>query len=158
VQALSTGLSQMIVARFGPEEDIFESLEALCREKNIESGSICTMIGSLESATLVCVTEDSPGGQAHYLDPVEIIGPLEFVGAQGIIGKNEEGELSIHLHGVVAGEDMHPLAGHIVDSGHNKVLATVEVVINVFSDVQMLRSFDEETRFTLFKVTSKNNK
>ncbi|MPM69111.1 hypothetical protein SDC9_116055 [bioreactor metagenome] len=53
---------------------------------------------------------------------------------------------------------MHPLAGHIVDSGHNKVLATVEVVINVFSDVQMLRSFDEETRFTLFKVTSKNNK
>lgn len=155
MQAFSTDVSRMIVARFGPDEDIFESLRLLCQKMDVESGCISTMIGSLQCATLVCVTEDFPGGQARYLDPVQMVGPLEFIGAQGIIGRNEDGEIDIHLHGAVAGEDMHAVAGHFAPSGNNRVLATVEVVISIFSDVQMLRSYDEETGFNLFKVTEK---
>ena len=56
-------------------------------------------------------------GQARYLDPVQMAGPLEFIGAQGIIGRNEDGEIDIHLHGAVAGEDMHAVAGHFAPSG-----------------------------------------
>jgi hypothetical protein len=73
VQAFSTDVSRMIVARFGPDEDIFESLRLLCQKMDVESGCISTMIGSLQCATLVCVTEDFPGGQARYLDPVPSI-------------------------------------------------------------------------------------
>lgn len=151
MKAESTALSRIVVARFGPGEDFFQSLIALCEKMEVESGAITSMIGSLEEATMVCVAKDEKG-QARYLDPLYIAGPLEFIGAQGIIGKNEDGTVALHLHGSVAGSDMRPHAGHFVDSGRNRVLATMEVVISVFETVRMVRSFDEETGFVLFKL------
>jgi len=79
-------------------------------------------------------------------------GSIELITVAGIIGLDDRGDLSVHLHGVLAGSDMKPVAGHLADRGENRVLATAEVVINGFSGAEFVRSFDEETGFVLFKV------
>nr|HPR91069.1 DNA-binding protein [Synergistaceae bacterium] len=116
-----------------------------------------TMIGSLRTASLVCVTPDPANpGRVVYLEPRTVEGPLELIAVQGVFGwDDDKDELSIHLHAQVAGEDLRPLAGHLADTGKNRILATAEIVLDVFEGAELKRSFDEETGFTLFKIFPK---
>lgn len=43
MKAGSTALSRIVVARFGPGEDFFQSLIALCEKMEVESGAITSM-------------------------------------------------------------------------------------------------------------------
>lgn len=152
VEAYETSISKTIVARLSPGTEIFEGLRYICRKNGISSGTIVTMLGSLWSATLVCVTPDHTSEiGAKYFPPITIEGPLELIGAQGMIGL-KEGEISVHLHGTVGTDEMEPIAGHMVDNGSTKVLATMEIVIQAFSDLELERVHDEETDFILFKM------
>lgn len=146
-------ISKTVLARISPGEDVFSTLREVCRKHGIRSGHIATMIGSLRSADVICVTaHPEDPSRAVYLDPLHMEGYLELVGVQGIIGEDDRGDLSIHLHVVIAESDMKPTAGHLADTGNNRILATAEVVINSFSGAEFKRSFDEETGFVLFKV------
>lgn len=150
--ALETGISKTVVARLLPGTDLFEGIRKICISKSISAGNIVTMLGSLRSATLVCVTPDPTSETgAKYFEPITIEGPLELIGAQGMIGM-EDGKVSIHLHGTVGTDEMEPIAGHIVDSGTTPVLATMEIVIQGFSDVELERVYDEKTDFILFNM------
>lgn len=153
--ALETGISKTVVARLLPGTDLFEGIRRICISKNITAGNIVTMLGSLQSATLVCVTPDPTSETgAKYFEPITIEGPLELIGAQGMIGM-ENGTVSVHLHGTVGTDEMEPIAGHIVDSGITPVLATMEIVIQGFSDVELERVYDEKTDFILFNMKSR---
>ena len=113
------------------------------------------MIGSLRSADVVCVTtHPEDPSRAVYLDPLHLEEYLELVGVQGIIGEDDKGELNIHLHVVLAGADSDsaPAAGHLADTGNNRIFATAEAVINGFKGAEFRRSPDKETVFVLFKV------
>ncbi len=155
IEAYETNISKTVVVRFSPGVDIFKGLREVCSEKGITSGTIITMLGSLRSATLVCVTPDlTRETGARYFDPIEIEGPLELIGAQGIIGL-EDGGISIHLHGTVGTDEMEPIAGHIVDNGRTLVLATMEIVVQGFGSVDLIRSYDEETEFVRFDLKKK---
>lgn len=152
VEAFETTISKTVVARLSPGTDIFEGLREICRNKGIRSGTIVTMLGSLWSATLVCVTPDHTSEiGAKYFPPITIEGPLELIGAQGMIGL-KDGEISVHLHGTVGTDEMEPVAGHMVDNGNTRVLATMEIVIQAFSDLDLERVHDKETDFILFKM------
>ncbi|MGI6783735.1 MAG: PPC domain-containing DNA-binding protein [Aminivibrio sp.] len=151
VSTVEAGPVRTVLVRVAPGEDLFEALSEVCARYGIESGYIASMIGSLKTADVVCVTEDPENPERSvYLEPYRMEGRIELVTASGIIGQ-EDGRLSLHLHGVVAGSDMKPLAGHLADRGETKVLSTVEAVIGVFSGAKFLRSFDEETGFVLFR-------
>jgi predicted DNA-binding protein with PD1-like motif len=89
-----------------------------------------------------------------YGEPVEVEGPLEFAGGSGMIGVLESGETVIHLHGVLADMDHRLYTGHFVEGG-SPVLTTMEVVIQETPDIEIIRSFDEETEFSHFKVHGK---
>ena len=146
-------ISATVLGRIAPGEDLFAAVREICTRHGIRSGHIATMIGSLRSADVVCVTPDPENpGRAVYLEPLRMEGSIELITVAGIIGLDDRGDLSVHLHGVLAGSDMKPVAGHLADRGENRVLATAEVVINGFSGAEFVRSFDEETGFVLFKV------
>jgi len=155
IEAFETDISKTIVARFSHGVELFEGIRQVCKEKNIFSGTIVTMLGSLKAATLVCVTPD-PTSEigARYFEPIMIQGPLELIGAQGMIGL-EKGEISLHLHGTVGTDEMEPIAGHIVDDGKTFVLATMEIVIQGFDSVELHKSYDEETEFIRFDISGK---
>jgi len=146
-------IRKTVLARIAPGEDVFCALREVCRKHGIRSGHIATMIGSLRSADVVCVTaHPEDPSRAVYLDPLHLEGYLELVGVQGIIGEDDKGELNIHLHVILAGGDAVPAAGHLADTGNNRILATAEAVISSFSCAEFRRSLDEETGFVLFKV------
>lgn len=150
--AVETNISKTVVARLFPGKDIFEGIREICKSKGVTAGSIVTMLGSLWSVTLVCVTPDPTSETgARYFEPITIEGPLELVGAQGMIGL-KDGEISVHLHGTVGTDEMEPIAGHIVDNGSTPVLATMEIVIQSFADIVLERVYDEKTDFILFNM------
>lgn len=141
-----------VLARIAPGEDLFASLAEICARHGIRSGYIASMIGSLRSADVVCVTADPENPERSvYLEPFRMEGRIELVTAAGVIGEDDRGDLSVHLHGVLAGSDMKPVAGHLADRGETRVLATAEAVIVGFSGAGFIRSFDEETGFVLFR-------
>lgn len=153
ISSAETRGNRTFLVRIAPGEDVFQALRSVCLKHGVRCGHIATMIGSLRSADVVCVTSDpSEPTRAVYLEPLHLEGYLELVTIQGILGEDDKGEVSIHLHAVVVGSDMKPVAGHLADTGKNIVLATAEVVINGFEGAGFRRSFDEETGFTLFKV------
>jgi len=157
VSSAETAIGRTILVRLAPGEDVFEGLRTVCERHGLRSGRIATMIGSLRTASLVCVTPDPANpGRVVYLEPRTVEGPLELIAVQGVFGRDDEkDELSIHLHAQVAGEDLRPLAGHLADTGKNRILATAEIVLDAFEGPELRRSFDEETGFTLFKIFPK---
>ena len=89
---------------------------------------------------------------ARYVDPVEVEGPIEFLSGSGMIGTMADGGGTvIHLHGVMSDPTMRVLGGHLTETG-NPVMSTMEVLIEAFDDVSILRSFDPETDFSLFNI------
>ena len=200
VSSAVASIARTVLVRLAPGEDLFCGLRTVCERHGLRSGRIATMIGSLRTASLVCVTPDPANpGRVVYLEPRTVEGPLELIAALLLgISENplvillminiillfagmlldaisiayvflpilapvivtfgwddEKQELSIHLHAQVAGEDLRPLAGHLADTGKNRILATAEIVIDVFDEAELRRSFDEETGFVLFKIFPK---
>jgi len=142
---------RLIAARILPGTDLIPGLLKICRRYQIKSGCIVTLLGSLASARFVWpISESGSNRGVRYSAPYEIDGPLEFLGGSGIIGCLEDGETAIHLHGILSDRTDGFHAGHILEEG-NQVLATIEVVIQELPDVEITRSLDEETSFSLFQ-------
>lgn len=141
---------RLIAARILPGTDLIPGLLEICRRSNLKSGCVVTILGSLAGARFVLPIPDSNGTMGvRYSDPYEIEGPLEVLGGSGIIGRLDDGEATIHLHGIFSDRENRFCAGHVLEEG-NQVLATMEVVIQELLDVEIIRSPDEETGFTLF--------
>jgi predicted DNA-binding protein with PD1-like motif len=85
-----------------------------------------------------------------YSDPTTVNGPLELLACQGMIGPTPEGDLSVHLHGLMSDSDMKVYGCHFLKNG-NPVLITVEFLIHEHDGVRMVREQDMETDFPLFK-------
>lgn len=152
VESKQATIDKAVLVRIAPKEDVFEALRAACEREDIRYGHIA-MIGSLRSASVVAVTGDPKNpGRAVYLEPTHFEGFLELVTVQGFVGENETGDREIHLHVVLAGEDLKPVAGHLADTGRNRVLATVEAVITSYGGAKFVRALDGETGFVLFRV------
>ena len=140
-----------IMGRILPGGDLIEGIVRLCTEHDIINGSIVSCIGTLEFATVVYVVpaEDATIG-AEYVPPHRIEGPMELLSAQGSIGQTSEERLSVHLHGSMSTPEMKVVGGHFMESG-NRVLATVELLIQENKGIRMVREPDTETGFALFK-------
>jgi len=141
---------RLVGARILPGTDLIPGLLEICRRNHLTSGCIVTILGSLARARFVLLIPDSGGTMGvRYSDPHEIEGPLEFLGGSGIIGRLDDGETAMHLHGIFSDRENRFCAGHILGEG-NQVLATMGVVIQELPEVEITRSFDEETVFNLF--------
>lgn len=136
--------SRLVVGRLRPGTDLISGIAALAKEHGLRCGAIVSCIGSLQRATFVTL-EPSPDSRvgAAYGDPIEVEGPIEFLGGRGLVGQDNTGTVRVHFHGVVSDAALRVQGGHF-DPGGNPVLATLEVVIAEIEGVELARQFDEE--------------
>ena len=122
------------VFRVKPGEDLLDEIELYCRERNIKSGVVIGIIGSLKSARLNFLMS-LPG---NY-EGVDYAGPLEIVGAQGSVAMQKD-NITVHIHIQLSRQDLCR-GGHLAKA---TVFSTAEVVIGEL-DYQLHRQYDSYT-------------
>lgn len=149
IKSVEGGIGRTIVARFLPGTDMLEGIEEVCRRHDVKYAVVACAVGAFKKATFVYPIPQAgtPIG-IKYSDPVTIEGPVEFLGGQGIVCQSDDGKYLLHFHGSASDKEMHIWGGHFVTG--NVVLATLDVIINEISGVNMVRRFDEETGFVQF--------
>jgi hypothetical protein len=150
-QAMVSKNERTIIGRILPGTDLIGGIERICQDNRVNYGTIVTAIGSLSRAGFVYAL---PGKSAKmgikYSDPTTVEGPLELLACQGMIGLTPEGDLSVHLHGVMSDSNMKVYGCHFLKNA-NPVLVTVEFLIHEHEGIRMVREQDMETDFPLFK-------
>jgi predicted DNA-binding protein with PD1-like motif len=146
--------SRIITERLTPGTELISGIKKICTDNALECGAIVCGIGSLKRAELICVKPNN-GTQAgiKYSNPVMFNGPIELLSCQGMIGHTPEGEISLHIHGIICDSNMKLYGGHFVDGCIT--LVTVEITIIEITNTDLLRELDEETGFSIFKFYSK---
>ena len=139
----------MVMIRVLPGSDVIEGIGEACQQLDIKSGSITSCIGSLQMASLLIAVPMNNKIGAGYSDPKVIKGPLELLSGQGTIGQEEDGEIFIHLHGVVSDKDGNMYGGHLI-KGKNPVLITCEVMVSQIEGIHMIRVYDPEVDMKVF--------
>lgn len=147
-----TNIKRVVAGRIPRGVDLITGIKEICKEHNIKHGYIPMCIGSLIDARIIYAIpgEDAPIGFV-YSQPTDIKGPLELLYAQGLIGQEDTGELSVHVHMLVSDPNMRVFGGHTVEGG-NIVAATGEIIIHELDEAEYIRQFDEGTGFRLFKM------
>ncbi len=147
-------LNKLVMIRVLPGSDIIEGIEEACRALDIQSGAISSCIGSLQKASfLIAVPLKTKVGEG-YSDPINLDGPLELLSAQGTIGREQNGHLFIHMHGLLSDQDGNVHGGHLI-KGENPVLITCEIMISQVKGVKMVRTYDPDVDMEVFIPSQK---
>ncbi|MDD5738899.1 MAG: DNA-binding protein [Candidatus Pacebacteria bacterium] len=137
----------LIIARFFPNENVFEQLKNLCLKHNIKTGVVLSGIGQLGFVELGFFKE-----KGNYT-PQKFESPLEVLNISGIISANEKslplhhnevwrgGEYDFHLHINLSNEQKNTLGGHFIGG---IVSVTLEIAI-LKTDIAIKRDIEEKT-------------
>jgi predicted DNA-binding protein with PD1-like motif len=117
--------------RLKSEYDLFDSIEAFAREKNIEAGCILSGVGSLTHVTLRLANREYFSEYDGFFEIVSITGTVSVYGS--------------HLHISISDGDGKTIGGHLVSG--SKIYTTAEIVIAVFEDVVYKREFAEDSGY-----------
>ena len=129
--------------RILPGSDVVESIGGVCKKEGIDAGIVVSCLGTLQKASLLFVVPSRDKGGAKYGEPLKLEGPLEFLGAQGTVGREQDGEIFVHLHGLVSDKYGVVHGGHLV-KGECPVLITCEVAVIRAEGVSLVRRMDAE--------------
>lgn len=129
------------VLRLSGGEELLESLQKFCHEKNITSGWV-TGLGGASHVKLSYFDLK----RREYITK-EFEETLEVTNITGNIGE-KEGETVFHVHATLGREDYRSLAGHV---DHLSVAATLELYIRPFSQ-QLTRKKDETVGLNLLEL------
>ncbi|WP_108669345.1 PPC domain-containing DNA-binding protein [Peribacillus acanthi] len=140
----ATGLAGKIVAaRLLPGTDLLTGIEEICKENNIQFGSITNCFGSLQRTGffyLIPKPDSSVG--VGYGDLKVVEGPIEFLNGTGVVCQRDN-QYELHVHGTMCDKEGIVFGGHLV-KGENPVL-TVDLLITEIKEMDLFRKFDEET-------------
>ena len=105
--------------RLKPGQDLFDSIETIIKEMNIEAGCVLSGVGSLTHATLRLADRDSYSEYEGYFEIVSMTGTVSIHGS--------------HLHISISDGDGKTLGGHLVPGC--KIYTTAEIVLAIFDDL-----------------------
>ncbi|KIX13003.1 PPC domain-containing DNA-binding protein [Dethiosulfatarculus sandiegensis] len=132
---------RLVAARLLPDQDVYQGVVALIKESGFKSGEV-TAIGSLKSASVMWAkTEEFTGDFENEAVLYEMKGPVELGVAKGYFGVDENGELFMHLHGLILDKEGQMRCGNL-QPGSAPVLATVELTITEFAGLDMNYTID----------------
>jgi len=117
--------------RLEPGQDLFNQIEAVVAEKNIEAGCVLSAVGSLTHATLRLANRE------YYS---EFDGHFEIVSMTGTVSVHGS-----HLHISISDGDGKTIGGHLVPGC--KIYTTAEMVLGIFKDVIYKREFAEDSGY-----------
>jgi hypothetical protein len=130
---------QVFTFRLKPGQDLFNEIEFVVAEKNIEAGCVLSAVGSLTYATLRLANRES---YSEYEGHFEIVSMTGTVSAHGS-----------HLHMSISDGDGKMIGGHLVPGC--KIYTTAEMVLAVFEDVVYRREYAEDSGYEELKVKPK---
>ena len=122
---------QTFTFRLKPGQDLFDEIEAVVSEKNIEAGCVLSAVGSLTYATLRLANREYNS---------EYDGPFEIVSMTGTVSIHGS-----HLHISISDGDGKTIGGHL-GSGC-KIYTTAEMVLGIIDDVVYKREFAEDSGY-----------
>jgi hypothetical protein len=132
---------KLLSVRLAPGCDLVQGIIDACKAHGIKSGGITNLLGSLSKVKYKAIAKDeSIKTGAGFVEVNDIQGPVEFLSGQGIICE-EDGEMFIHLHGVMSDINHHVFGGHI-ERGDCKVLNTFELIISEAKGFTFSREMD----------------
>ena len=130
---------QAFTFRLKPGQDLFNEIEAVVAEKNIEAGCVLSAVGSLTHATLRLANRD------YYS---EYDGHFEIVSMNGTVSIHGS-----HLHISISDGDGKTIGGHLVPGC--KICTTAEMVLIIFDDVVYMREYSEDSGYEELVVSQR---
>ncbi len=129
----SAAEGNIVMVKLSDGEDVFASLETVCRERGIESGAVHWGIGMLQDFEIGFF---APKGyeKAVYADRHEL---LAFHGSIAM-----GSEPKFHIHIAVAGRDHAVLGGHLFRA---KACMVNEICLEKFDAIRMSRRLNPKT-------------
>ncbi len=125
--------------RLKPGQDLFDEIESIVTEKNIEAGCVLSAVGSLTHATLRLANRDFYSEYDGHFEIVSMTGTVSIHGS--------------HLHISISDGNGKTIGGHLVPGC--KIYTTAEMVIGVFEDVVYKREFAEDSGYEELVVYKK---
>jgi predicted DNA-binding protein with PD1-like motif len=126
--------------RLGPGQDLFDSIEQVVKQNNIEAGCVLSSVGSLTHATLRLANRDYYN---EYEDHFEIVSMTGTVSVHGS-----------HIHVAISDGDGLTTGGHLVSGC--KIYTTAEIVLAIFEDVVYRRElFENDSGYEELSVHKK---
>jgi predicted DNA-binding protein with PD1-like motif len=122
---------QAITFRLKPGKDLFNEIEAVVVEQNIEAGCVLSAVGSLTHAMLRLANRD------YYS---EYDGHFEIVSMTGTVSVHGS-----HLHISISDGDGKTIGGHLVPGC--EIYTTAEMVLGIFENVVYKREFAEDSGY-----------
>lgn len=128
-------LSEVILTRFHPGDDLFPTLVKTVRDRGWERAVILSGIGSLEDVVFVAPKPAFriPVQPAENLNRIEMKGPFELMSIEGNIvplvgefGNLKHGDPVLHVHCLLSHGNGELTGGHMVSA---KVFTTTEIFI-----------------------------
>ncbi|MEG0408700.1 MAG: DNA-binding protein [Bacilli bacterium] len=142
---------KIIVARLLPNTDLIEGIEEVCKKNNVKYAYVSCFGSFLKTGYMYLVPNKDAKVGAGYGEVIVVDGPVEFLNGTGVVCQNNE-NYDIHFHATMCDKTGSVFGGHIV-KGYTPTLTTVDLIILEVEDVEMLRTFDEETGLTQFLPT-----
>jgi len=124
--------------RLKPGHDLFDSIEAFAREKEIQAGCLLSGVGSLTHVTLRLANREFLTNYEGFFEIVSITGLVSIHGS--------------HVHLSVSDGDGKTVGGHLVSG--SKIYTTAEIVILAFDNVIYKREFAEDSGYEELVVRS----
>ena len=122
---------QAITFRLKPGQDLFDEIEAVVAQKNIEAGCVLSAVGSLTHATLRLANREQNSQFEGHFEIVSMTGTVSIYGS--------------HLHISISGGEGKTIGGHL-ESGC-KIYTTAEMVIVLIEDVVYKRESAEDSGY-----------
>jgi predicted DNA-binding protein with PD1-like motif len=127
--------NNIIIARFFPGEDLFQSLGEVCKKHNIKTAAIVSALGQLKEFKLGYFD----GEKYEYQ---EFKNTYELLSISGIISWSEtEKVYKFHMHSVLSDESKRSIGGHLFKG---VVEGTNEIVL-LKTGIKTIREKDENT-------------
>jgi predicted DNA-binding protein with PD1-like motif len=130
---------QAITFRLKPGKDLFNEIEAVVAEQNIEAGCVLSAVGSLTHAMLRLANRDYYSEYDGHFEIVSMTGTVSVYGS--------------HLHISISDGDGKTIGGHLVPGC--KIYTTAEMVLGIFEDVVYKREFAEDSGYEELVVSKK---
>lgn len=136
--------NNLIAAILEDGENVHDSIREVCRGEGVDSALILSGIGMLRGVTIGFWNGSSYQAKQYT-------GPMELVAMSGSVAA-QEGELSVHIHVSMAGEDHAGIAGHLIDGTVNNIN---ELSIAPFPASSFERRFSERTKLNMLNFARK---
>jgi len=130
---------QVFTFRLKPGQDLFDEIEALVAEKNIEAGCVLSAVGSLTHAKLRFANREQYSEYDGHFEIVSMTGTVSIHGS--------------HLHISISDEEGKTIGGHL-ESGCT-IYTTAELVIGMFDDDVYKREYAEDSGYEELVVYKK---